>query len=405
MCWPICWSLALLASAQAQILTVRSVTLLKTSGQPQIEVKTSGPVSPATQAVTGPDRIVIDFPGALPAETLRKLSVHRGGLQRVRAGLFQSQPPITRIVLDVDGPTDYQVVPSGNSIVIKLGPPEVAANSTAKPEVAKAPSTQPRVQQEQAREPVKLALVAPMPSPAAFRARQAPGSIPALQVVNTVNPGRQSGFPALVSSVVTAPVVVPPVAQETASASPPRPKVDVGVRSNLLSIKAQGATLAEVLYEVHRRTGADIAIPAGAEQERVVVNIPPAPGRDVIASLLNGSRFNYIVLGSDADPGGFRNILLSLKEGGGSSGMFVQNLPASGTITPAQPRPLPSNLDPVAEQAQMDPGGITQSAPELEPIPDDTPPAEPETNADNPRQAPPQQVPIQTIPDAGQIPQ
>src|SRR5882757_6236775 len=125
-------AIALLApAALAQTVTVRSVSVLGTSGQPQIEVKTSRPVSPATQAVVGPDRIVIDFPGALPASTLQKIAVHRGGLQRIRTGLFQSQPPITRIVLDVDGPTDYQVVPSGNSIIIKLGHPGQASPASS----------------------------------------------------------------------------------------------------------------------------------------------------------------------------------------------------------------------------------------------------------------------------------
>ena len=132
-----------------QNLTVRSVAVLKSTGQPEVEVKTSGPISPATQAVTGPDRIVIDFPGALPASTLRKLAVHRGPLKGIRTGLFQSQPPITRVVLDVDGPTDYQIVPSGNTVVIRLGRPEVA--SKAEP-VA----------------PMKIAMAAG-PSPAAFR--------------------------------------------------------------------------------------------------------------------------------------------------------------------------------------------------------------------------------------------
>src|SRR6266478_2962420 len=173
-------TLALLAPAAfPQNLTVRSVSVLRSSGQPQIEVKTSGPVSPATQAVTGPDRIVIDFPGALPADTLKKLAVHRGGLQRIRTGLFQSQPPITRIVLDVDGPTDYQVVPSGNSIVIKLGHPgQASPAASSNPTVASKSQSAPAAS-------VKLASAAPIPSPATFRTvKQTP--LPALQVVNTV---------------------------------------------------------------------------------------------------------------------------------------------------------------------------------------------------------------------------
>jgi hypothetical protein len=351
-------ALALLAPAAfPQNLTVRSVSLIHSSGQPQIEVKTSGPVSPATQAVTGPDRIVIDFPGALPASTLRKLAVHRGGLERIRTGLFQSQPPITRIVLDVDGPTDYQVVPSGNSIVIKLGHPELASPPASAPAA-----------------PVKLASAAPAPT--GFRSiRQTP--LPPLQVVNTV----------------AAPQIVP-----QRPAPPPRPPVDVGVRSNLLSIRAQGATLSEVLYEIHRRTGADIAIPAGAEQERVVVNIPSAPGRDVIAALLNGSRFNYIVLGTDSDPGGFRNLLLSVKEGGGSSGVFVHTAPPPAA--PAAGTQPPPEM-PISEQPQPDPA----PGPELEPIPEDTSANEPETSPDTQHPTPPPQIPIQNIPEAGQVPQ
>ena len=384
-------------ASAAQSLTVRSVGVTGPAGQPQIEVKTSGPVSPATQAVVGPDRIVVDFPGALPASTLRKLaSVNRGGLKSIRTGLFQAQPPITRVVLDVDGPTDYQVVPSGNSIIIKLGHPEASGQVTA----ARAAATPP-VPQQIAPAQVKMASGL---SSVQFRVVRKPiSSLPDLQVVNTV---------ASISPIVS---------RAMADVAPPQPKLEVGVRSNRLSIRAQGATLAEVLYEIHRRTGADIAIPAGAEQERVVVNIPSAPGRDVIASLLNGSRFNYIVLGTDSDPGGFRNILLSVKEGGGgSSGTFVHTTPPpNGGIPPAmqaqamqnqpmQPSAIGSPNDTVidqsqVDQSQMDPAGVAQAAPELEPIPDEPAPAEPD--ATTPRPEHPQQVPVQNVPDAGQVPQ
>ncbi len=339
-------------------LTVRSVAVGGAASQPEIEVKISGPVAPATQSVTGPDRIVIDFPGALPASTLRALHVHRGSLKGIRTGLFQSQPPITRVVLDVDGPTDYQVMPSGSSIVIKLGRSGPASSQTS---LAPAP-----------RHPVSQ-------RSASLRATS---PVPALQITNTV--------------AVEAPA-------EAAPAPPPKPKIDVGVRSNLLSIRAEGATLAEVLYEVHRRTGAEIAIPAGAEQERVVVNMGPAPGKEVIASLLNGSRFNYILLGNDADPGGFRNLLLSLKSGG-NSGVFVHSTPpqfASGALQ-GQPPAVTTAPDPGAEQAVL-----PQAEPELEPVPDEPPAAEPdaETNPNNQRPGMPQQFPVQNIPDAGQPPQ
>ena len=76
----------------------------------EVEIQTSGaPVAPDTQTLTGPDRIVVDFPGALPAAELRALKVNRGALKGVRTGLFFDNPPITRIVLDLAEPQSYQI--------------------------------------------------------------------------------------------------------------------------------------------------------------------------------------------------------------------------------------------------------------------------------------------------------
>ena len=161
-----------------------------------------------------------------------------------------------------------------------------------------------------------------------------------------------------------------------------------------------------MLYEIHRRTGADIVIPAGAEHERVVVDMGPAPGKEVMASLLNGSRFNYIISGSDRDPGGFRNVLLSLKSGDNSGG--------SGLGAPGGSQPYAMGAPPHPGVEQMgvgqpgaDPSAVTEAGPELEPVPDESPAADanPETSPNNQRPVIPQQFPVQNIPDAGQVPQ
>src|SRR5450755_707378 len=82
----------------------------------EVEIQTSGAsVAPNTQAITGPDRIVVDFPGALPAAELRALKVNRGALKGVRSGLFFDNPPITRIVLDLVEPQSYQISTTQNA--------------------------------------------------------------------------------------------------------------------------------------------------------------------------------------------------------------------------------------------------------------------------------------------------
>jgi len=72
---------------------VEHVVVRGTGAAMEVEIQTSGsPVAPDTQAITGPDRIVVDFPGALPAAELRALKVNRGALKGVRSGLFFQQP-------------------------------------------------------------------------------------------------------------------------------------------------------------------------------------------------------------------------------------------------------------------------------------------------------------------------
>src|ERR1700687_4158041 len=124
-------AVAALSSAQTSAPTnarVEHVVVRGTSAAMEVEIQTSGaPVAPDTQTITGPDRIVVDFPGALPAAELRALKVNLGALKGVRSGLFFSNPPITRIVLDLVEPQSYQISTTQisttqNAIVVKLSP-------------------------------------------------------------------------------------------------------------------------------------------------------------------------------------------------------------------------------------------------------------------------------------------
>jgi len=85
----------------------------------------------------------------------------------------------------------------------------------------------------------------------------------------------------------------------SAAPSPLKPLVTVTYANGMLRIRAEKATLAEVLFEVQRQTQAEIAIPSGAEQEEVFADLGPAPARDVLAALLNGSHYNFIFVGNE----------------------------------------------------------------------------------------------------------
>lgn len=96
---------------------------------------------------------------------------------------------------------------------------------------------------------------------------------------------------------------------DSIAAVPPQ----VTYQNNQLTIVAQNSTLADILRAVRKQTGAEIDIPPAPE--RVVTHLGPGPARVVVAQLLNGSRFNYVLLGSPADDTMLTRVVLVAKSG------------------------------------------------------------------------------------------
>ncbi|HTW56891.1 MAG TPA: hypothetical protein VMD99_02045 [Terriglobales bacterium] len=88
---------------------------------------------------------------------------------------------------------------------------------------------------------------------------------------------------------------------------------EVSFEHGELTINATNSTLGDILRAVHKETGAEIEIPDA--QDRVVTHLGPGPARAVVAELLNGSRFNYVLLGSPQDPNLLTRVVLVAKSG------------------------------------------------------------------------------------------
>jgi hypothetical protein len=283
----------------ATTATIKRVALLGNQKGMELEITANQPVATDTRVLTDPDRVVIDFPGALPGDQLKGFAVNHGAMKGVRVALLSSSPPTTRVVLDLNAPSPYQVFPSGNTVLVKLG---------------SGPN---------------LPGPAPVPAPHAVL--------------------------------------------------PPAPRVAVNFKDGQLTIDAEKATLAEVLYQVHMTTGADIAIPAGAERETVIVKAGPGLATKVMSEVLNGSHFNFVVVGSEQDQNALRSIILTAKNGE-ESPPAPESAPAMSEEIPSEvPTPNDGNATPVAPpvsslpQVPMPPD---QSVPV--PVPPDPPPDQPQ---------------------------
>jgi hypothetical protein len=109
-----------------------------------------------------------------------------------------------------------------------------------------------------------------------------------------------------------APATPPPTIAQMPASAP-----QVAFQSGELTISAQNSTLGDILKAVRAQTGATIELPGNAP-ERVVGTFGPGPARDVLTSLLNGSHFNYLLLGSATDPNALDHVILMAKSSGGA---------------------------------------------------------------------------------------
>jgi hypothetical protein len=176
-----------------------------------------------------------------------------------------------------------------------------------------------------------------------------------------------------------------PMPLDAIAAVPPQ----VTFENNQLTVVAPNSTLADVLRAIRKSTGAEIDVPAAPE--RVVTHLGPGPARDVLADLLNGSRFNYVLLGAPGNDSALTRVVLVAKTEGA---MPNQPTPppqpglaqANPVVQPPQEPAPPEVVDP--NQAD-DNNNVVDDSADQQPPPES---AEQQQNPDQPQVKTPQQM-------------
>ena len=139
----------------------------------------------------------------------------------------------------------------------------------------------------------------------------------------------------------------------------------ISYQDGMLTIVAPNSSLGDILRGVRKHTSADIDIPTTAN-ERVVTRLGPGPAREVVAELLNGSHFNYILLGSPENANQLVKVVLVAKTG-------PDNPPPPPATAAENPAAVPNNnagdapdaevVDETAEEPQEPPAEAEQTPP------------------------------------------
>jgi hypothetical protein len=233
-------------------------------------------------------------------------------------------------------------------------------------------------------------------------------AVPAQKVPTQSSPNRnaQGGPPAVLAASASKPAqqeampqqAPPPVTQTQAPAAPPQVTYEAGQ----LTIVAENSKLSDVLSSLRACTGADIDLPASASGDRIWARLGPGPARQILATLLSGTKLDYVIQASETDPDGIRNVWLTRRTDSSAVAVAKPVTPAARPLPPrlsdAERRVPVPNRSAAEDRAPDDivtpdasaPTDATPTVPQSQPAPTDAAPAGATPAAGSP---PPQPAP------------
>lgn len=173
------------------------------------------------------------------------------------------------------------------------------------------------------------------PSPPCGPQSDVPCSLPKSPVPPSKHERPAHSAPVVIAQLAPAPALPKPEATTKPSAVIPVVQFSGGK----LTIRASGEQFRSVLTMVCAATGATVDLPAGSGSDPVFMGMGPSSVREVLTALLDGDRYNYILIWSPADPEQLTHVIVSLQPAA------AQTPPASAVVASAAAQPTPGDSD------------------------------------------------------------
>ena len=132
------------SSPASKVAAIKSFRIVQEKDGQAVEILSTRPLVPSIQAITDPDRLVIDLPNAKIDTQQKRVNVQADQISSLRADQFQQNPPIARVVVDLAAPRAFTWDAAGNRLVVHLGKsPGQALAKTSPFEPATSPTLTP----------------------------------------------------------------------------------------------------------------------------------------------------------------------------------------------------------------------------------------------------------------------
>lgn len=117
---------------------ISSITVAPDKDGLTVQINGDSSIAAKAMKLSHPDRIVLDIPDSVLIGHSREIAVNQGDIKDVRAAHFQDAPPTTRVVVDMATMHEFEVLPAGKTLTLKLKNAETAshANSVTREVVA-----------------------------------------------------------------------------------------------------------------------------------------------------------------------------------------------------------------------------------------------------------------------------
>jgi type IV pilus assembly protein PilQ len=132
-------------------VSVRNVSVARGRQGIDVEILGTGALTAKAMKLTQPDRVVVDLLNAVPIGKSKQIAVNSAGIKEIRMARYQVNPPITRVVVDLESSHEYELIPSGSRVTLKfpkaasVSAPAATTPAPSAPEVV-AQNTAPAVQ-------------------------------------------------------------------------------------------------------------------------------------------------------------------------------------------------------------------------------------------------------------------
>jgi hypothetical protein len=189
------------------------------------------------------------------------------------------------------------------------------------------------------------------------------------------------------------PVDIPPMTPEQLPAQAPQ----VSYQDGRLTVNSENSTMKDILGAIRKQTNVQMDLPATMGTDRVAAHLAGLP-RDVISSLLEGTSWDYIIVGSPTESDHIQSLIVTSAGGGVATSLSRGSGPGATKGTAA----IPGEAGVKDDDEQNDAGDqqpAEENAEQPEPEPpqppaEEPPPGFPHNQAMNEPQAPGTPVPF-----------